>query len=70
MLGREIEEAVDREFYNLDGFRDNYPSIFERVVAHARTVNDGETAEVIAEDIAVILDIVQDAASQAVRNNK
>ena len=69
-FNREIEEAVDREFYNLDGFRDKHPQIFERVVAYVRDIDAYEASEVIAEDVAIILDIVQDAVNQAVRNSK
>lgn len=61
---KELEDAITAGCYDVAGFKKNYPRAYDDALAHAKEVCDGESVEVIADELDVIMGIVERAVSE------
>lgn len=61
---KELEDAINTGCYDVAGFKKKYPHAYEDALAHAKEVCDGEDVEVIADELDVIMGIVERAVSE------
>lgn len=59
-----LQEAIDSHCHGVDTFRERFPETYDMALAYAREVSDGESVEVVAEELSSIMGIVDLAISE------
>ena len=64
---KELEDAINAGCYDTTGFKKKYPHAYEDALAHAKEVCDGEDVEVIADELSIIMGIVERAVDDLLK---
>lgn len=62
---KKIEDSVNTSCYDLAGFKKKYPRAYEDALYHAKVVCDSEDVQSIADELSIIMFIVELAVSEA-----
>lgn len=61
---KKIEDAVNTSCYDLAGFKKKYPRAYEDALYHAKVVCDGEGVQSIADELSIIMAIIERAVNE------
>ena len=64
---KKLEDAISTSCYDVTGFKKQYPHAYEDALAHAKEVCDGEDVDVIADELSIIMGIVERAVGNLLK---
>ena len=64
---KKLEDAISTSCYDVTGFKKQYPHAYKDALAHAKEVCDGEDVEVIADELSIIMGIVERAVDDLLK---